>query len=100
MGEEKKVLAKAELSLHLQETVGMPDYQANWVLDSLFDFIASHVKEGNEVLLKGLGRFVYVDREGTRKSNLSGDLIVPHKQVKFRINQHLAKYVRINTRVE
>jgi len=99
MSDKRQTMARYEMIRLLMKKVGMPDYQAEYAVDSLFDAIAEWIKEGKEVMLPGLGRYIFIRRDAFRKSNLNlGSDIVPHSQVKFRMNQALARHVRVTTR--
>ena len=93
-----KLVTKPELSNKLAEETGITYAQADFFLDALSDVLVDYTLQGREVLLQKVGKFVFVDRNTRTISNLNGKPIVPHKQLVFKVNQKLARDVRVGTR--
>jgi nucleoid DNA-binding protein len=63
----------------------------------LAEVILDKLKEGKEVMLPGIGTFHFADKKSSI-SNLDKQVIPPHKQIKFRFNKLLARYIRVISR--
>lgn len=98
--EQRETITRYELLRVLENKAALPKYQAEFVFDTLMESIADHIKDGKEVMLPKIGRFIFVKSNVTRKSRLSNHMLVPHYRVRFRMNQGLARYVRVETREE
>lgn len=95
----RQTMTRTEMVQLLVDKGGIPKFQAEFLLDTLFENIEEWIKEGKEVMLPKIGRFMFNKMDSVRRSNLKpGFVIGPHYRVRFRMNQGLARYVRVNTR--
>lgn len=90
-------VSKSELISEVAERAGISKVLASHVYYKLSEVIEEKLKEGKEVRLPYVGVF-YFHRKNEMKSNLTGQMILPHHQLKFRYLKGLARYVRIMTR--
>jgi len=62
----------------------------------LLAIVKEHVLNEKEVELKTLGRFELIWKPA-RPSNMSGDIIPAHKQLRFNVADRLSRVVRVNS---
>lgn len=70
---------------------------ADHVFHSLSEVIEKKLKEGKQVTFPYIGTFYFAEKEKSI-SNLTKQEIPRHKQLKFKFNRLLARYVRVMSR--
>lgn len=87
----------SEIVKAVAEKAGISKVLARQVFFSLSEVIGEKLKDGKQVRLPYVGAFHFM-RKAPMKSNLTGELIPAHHQVKFRFHKDLARYIRTMTR--
>lgn len=89
--EKQRLLSKlAEKTKEDKDTLG-------FVLDSFYEIMKEDLKAGREVYFPSVGKFYFKKRK-SGKSNLTGQYIPEHYQLKFKVNGVLARYIRVMSR--
>lgn len=89
---------KSEIIKMVADKTGQHKNVVGQVFYKIMDVIYDELKQGNEVNLPYLGTFHFVDKK-EMISNLTKQVIPPHKLVRFRVNQGLAVFIRKKSRV-
>lgn len=97
MAKQNEAVRKAQLIDELSAETTIPKTQCDFMYEVLLDIIKRHLMNEDEVWLKYLGQFYYVPHR-PKRSNMTGAIIPKHKQLKFRINDSLARFIRTRTR--
>ena len=90
-------LSRATLISEVADRTAQPKMVIGHIYNELLEVILENLKDGKEVLLTGIGTFHFIDKKESR-SNLTKQLVPPHKQIKCRMNKMLARYIRVTTR--
>lgn len=93
----KKVVSKTQLVREIIKETGISKPEASFAYDVMLAKIRRSLEQGQEVLLHKVGRITFVPSR-SHKSNMTGVLIPPHKRIKFRPNNVLARKIRVDTR--
>ena len=92
-----RITTKAPIIKELAKNTDIPLVQASFIYDVIWNVVLKRLKAGHDIILPGIGRFQFVPvRE--RKSNMTGQIIPPHKRIRFNPNVNLALFIRVNTR--
>jgi len=90
-------ITKLQLVNELSEYTTITKVQCDFMFDSLLAIVKEHLLNEDEVELKTLGRFCFAQK-GARPSNMTGDTIPAHKQLKFRVADRLSRVIRVDSR--
>ena len=63
----------------------------------LLEVIEEKLKDGKRIVLPNVGVFYFVSKKSSI-SNLTHQVVPPHKQLKFKINVKLARFIRVMSR--
>jgi nucleoid DNA-binding protein len=89
---------KSDLVKRIAKNAGIPVVQAAFIYDVTLDIIEKTLRSGVGIVLPHIGALKLVDVKST-VSNMTGQTIPKHRRLKFTPNVHLARYVRVETRV-
>jgi|WetSurMetagenome_2_1015567.scaffolds.fasta_scaffold1761800_1 nucleoid DNA-binding protein len=95
----EKIVGKGVIVHQTAKKTKMPKEDVSFMYDVMMDVIYNTLRSGTGVLLPNIASLQVVDKEG-QVSNMTGQTIPPHKRLRFRPNRHLARFVRVDTRVE
>jgi nucleoid DNA-binding protein len=90
-------ITKSQLVNELSEYTTISKVQCDFMFDSLLAIVKEHVLNEQEVELKTLGRFELVWKPA-RPSNMTGEMIPAHKQLRFKVADRLSRVVRVGSR--
>jgi nucleoid DNA-binding protein len=95
--DKRKVVFKVPIVREVAKKAHIDGEQASFIYDIFMDVIQKNLRNGNDVLLPGIGRIGLAPSK-EQKSHLTGQHIPPHKRLKFKANVVLARYIRVHTR--
>ena len=90
-------ITKLQLVNELSEYTTISKIQCDFMFDSLLAIVKEHVLDEKEVEFKTLGRFELIQKPA-RPSNMTGETIPAHKQLRFKVADRLSRTVRVNSR--
>ena len=90
-------LPERELISAIAKRAGVTNLLAKQVYYKLSEIIEEKLKEGKSIRLPYIGKFYFYDQI-ERVSNLTHQVIPPHKKVKFRFRPDLDRYIRVMSR--
>jgi nucleoid DNA-binding protein len=90
-------ITKVPMVKKLAKLADIPAVQASFIYDVLMDVVVKEIKAGNDIVLPNIGTLRLVKGRELR-SNLTGQMVPPHKKLKFTVNIALARFIRISTR--
>jgi len=70
---------------------------ADHMFNKLSEVIEEKLKEGKQINIPYIGTFYFVEKD-VQISNLTKQEIPKHKQIKFRFNKDLARWIRVTSR--
>lgn len=86
-----------EMVAAIAAKAGVTRVLAKQIYYALSEVIEEKLKEGKQIRIPYVGTFYFFER-GAMKSNLTGERIAPHYQLKFRFRPDLPRYIRTMTR--
>jgi nucleoid DNA-binding protein len=92
-----KQLTKVPMVRALAKGADIPVVQAEFIYDVFYDIMLRRIKEGYDVVLPNIGTIRQVPGRELI-SNLTGQKVPPHKRLRFKLNIHLARFIRVHTR--
>ena len=90
--------SKSEIVGEVAKRAAVTREVADYVFHTLSEVMLEKLKEGKEVRIPYIGAIHFANKASSI-SNLNGVVIPPHKQIKFRFNKQLARYIRVKSRV-
>lgn len=93
-----KVVGKQTVIKVLEREAGVDKSLGSFIYDLLMDTMREGLLEDKKVLLHGIGDIYLLPVTKTKRSNMTGIMIPPHKRLKFRPNFKLARVIRVKTR--
>jgi nucleoid DNA-binding protein len=90
-------IGKKQLMREVSMGTTLPKEQCSFMYEVLFDVIKQHLINGDTIGFQGIGQFYFLDRKPER-SNMMGTIIPKHKQLKFKIAESFARFIRQHTR--
>ncbi len=90
-------ITKPQLVRKLAEETSISQVQCDFMVETLFDIVRDLLLAENEVEFKYLGKF-YFYQHGSKPSNMTGQIVPPHRQLKFKPSDQLARTIRVNSR--
>jgi len=97
MKKASKVFTKVPMVKQLSKLADIPQAQASFIYDIFMDLYVKQIRAGNDVILPNIGTLRLIKGRELR-SNLTGQLIPPHKRLFFKVNLKLSRYIRVTTR--
>jgi len=94
---KRSKILKSQLVAELSEQTTISKIQCDFMYETLLDIVKQHLLDEQEVEFKGLGRFYFL-KQKVRMSNMTNEVIVPHKQLKFKVADRLGRTIRVNSR--
>ena len=88
---------KTEMVKAVSKDTGISKEAVGFMYDSLMAMARKYLAEIRPVVLPGIGIF-YHNPSKARMSNLTQEMIPPHKHLSFKPQEELAKEIRVKTR--
>lgn len=89
--------SRKEIVKEVAKRAGITNVLANFTFNAFSTVIEEKLREGKEVTLPYVGRLWFAQKK-SQISNMTRQEIPPHKQLKFRPNRDLARYIRVVSR--
>jgi nucleoid DNA-binding protein len=94
----EKIVGKGVIVHQTVKATKMPKEDVSFIYDVMMNVIYKILRSGTGVLLPNIASLQVVEKKG-QVSNMTGQTIPSHKRLRFRPNRHLARFVRVDTRV-
>lgn len=89
--------SRKEIVKEIAERAGLTYKTADYAFNTFSQVIEEKLRDGKEVLIPYVGRLYFAKKKAMR-SNITKQLIPPHRQLKFRVNVNLARSIRVRSR--